>query len=591
MIHNLRKQIKDDSNFKYALQIGSCLYWLIFLKKTYAFFTVYVLLSAMAMMFASRERFSMQRLSDMLGRREQKILKMLSAFFSALIVVGNYDVFSYIGGSLVSLHIILMLLSGYVLFKELFAGLYWLYTGFSYRENSNRTRRGKWCWFLLAFGAVALVDLLYWYLVAYPGNLTYDSIVQLKQIISGDYTNHHPYYHTLIIKLCYDLGMAVFHDINKAVAVYSVFQILVSALVFAYAVVTLYEKGRSKKVLLVVVGAYALLPYHWLQSCMMWKDILFAVMVLLFVTCLYRLFCVATSLADYLLLFVSTLGFALLRSNGLIALLITSVVLGAYLMLAKTMPQRKKAGIGISVGVALVLAIILKGPVLNYLEVKPVDSIESLSIPLQQVARVVHDCELTESERAVLSEVVDIEVLNEKFDTRISDNAKNTFRAGGLNEALAVDKGKYIKFWITLGLSHPMEYVKAWVDQTAGYWNGGYHYYKIAQNRISENDIGIVRTVRVPILDKAVNWLIDLVSYNSYYLTIIECHGVCAWICIIILVFSVMSKRTGAMGAVPLLAIWLTLLIATPVFNELRYAYAFYCAIPIVIDWGLSKNE
>lgn len=590
MIHNLHAKIDDDLNIKYAVQIMSCLYWLIFLKKTFAFFTVYVMLSAGAMMIAGWERFSMQQLKNLLDRKEQKILTVLSVFFSTMIVVGNYDVFSYIGGILVPLHIVFMLVSGYILFKELFMGLYRLYTCFSYTENLNITKQGKWRWFLFSFGAVALVDLLYWYLVAYPGNLTYDSIVQLKQIISGSYTNHHPYYHTLIIKMCYDFGMAVFHDINKAVAVYSVFQIVVSALVFAYAVVTLYEKGRSRKVLLAVAGTYALLPYHWLQSCMMWKDILFAVMVLLLVTCLYRLVCMKTRLVDIILLFVSTLGFGLLRSNGTIALLLTSIVFFFYFWQAKTVDWRKKAGIGISMGTALVLVLILKGPVLNYLEVKPVDQIESLSIPLQQVARVAHDCELTESEKEILGEVVDIEVLNEKFDARISDNAKNTFRAGGLNEALAADKGKYIKFWITLGLSHPMEYVKAWVDQTAGYWNGGYHYYKIAQNRISENDIGIVRMIRIPMLDKAVNWMIDLVSYNSYYLTIIECHGVCAWLCILVLFFTVMTKRKGWIGVVPLLAIWLTLLVATPVFNELRYAYAFYCAIPIALSWGLSRE-
>ena len=35
----------------------------------------------------------------------------------------------------------------------------------------------------------------------------------------------------------------------------------------------------------------------------------------------------------------------------------------------------------------------------------------------------------------------------------------------------------YLKLWVNLGLRHPGEYVKAWVDQTKGYWNGGYAYW------------------------------------------------------------------------------------------------------------------
>lgn len=148
MFHNLREKINSDVNFKYAIQIMCCLYWLIFLKKTFAFFTVYVIISAMSMMIASWERFSMRQLKNILDRKEQKILAVLSAFFSVMIAVGNYDVFSYIGGSLVPLHIVLMLMSGYILFKELFMGLYRLYTRFSYTENLNITKQGKWRWFL-----------------------------------------------------------------------------------------------------------------------------------------------------------------------------------------------------------------------------------------------------------------------------------------------------------------------------------------------------------------------------------------------------------------------------------------------------------
>ena len=62
--------------------------------------------------------------------------------------------------------------------------------------------------FVIPFLFCLLIDWIYLFLVAYPGNLTTDSMAQIGNILSGKYSNHHPFYHTLMIKICFDLLQA-----------------------------------------------------------------------------------------------------------------------------------------------------------------------------------------------------------------------------------------------------------------------------------------------------------------------------------------------------------------------------------------------
>ena len=78
----------------------------------------------------------------------------------------------------------------------------------------------------------------------------------------------------------------------------------------------------------------------------------------------------------------------------------------------------------------LVFSFILKHPVLDALHVQQADAIEGLSIPAQQIARVITDQgELTEEDRALLSHVVDLDQVAQTYEPYISDPIKNLVRA------------------------------------------------------------------------------------------------------------------------------------------------------------------
>ena len=114
-------------------------------------------------------------------------------------------------------------------------------------------------WIFIAAGTgIAVFDLLFLFMAKYPGQLTTDSYIQLMQIMSGSYSNHHPFYHTIIIKLFFQPGMLLFGEINAAVALYSVFQVVFMSMCLAYGAVTLYEMKLSSKVILLYICFYAI---------------------------------------------------------------------------------------------------------------------------------------------------------------------------------------------------------------------------------------------------------------------------------------------------------------------------------------------
>ena len=53
---------------------------------------------------------------------------------------------------------------------------------------------------------------------------------------------------------------------------------------------------------------------------------------------------------------------------------------------------------------------------------------------------------------------------------------------------------------------------------------------------------------------------------------------------ILMFIIALLRKdKQGAFASLPILAIVLSLLVATPVYSEFRYIYAAFCALPMII--------
>ena len=249
------------------------------------------------------------------------LLSGVSFVFSGAVVLSNYYLFS------TTQQIMAMLLSGTLVSYHAFKFLYLKLMNAYWNDSSLSEKIRPWTIFLFALLVIASIDLFYLFQCDYPGNLSSDSIDQIGQIMRGQYSNHHPFWHTMIIKACISLGLQLFGEINAAVAVYSVFQIIFMASCFAYAIVTVFQQNVSLKIILLGIMWYAFMPYHIVYSTTMWKDIIFAGAVLLFTTSLYRIWYEVGKykIFNWCTLFLGGVLFALLRSNGMIAVILTLV--------------------------------------------------------------------------------------------------------------------------------------------------------------------------------------------------------------------------------------------------------------------------
>ena len=130
-------------------------------------------------------------------------------------------------------------------------------------------------------------------------------------------------------------------------------------------------------------------------------------------------------------------------------------------------------------------------------------------------------------------------------------------------------------------MRYPGEYVKAWVDQTKGYWNGGYDYPYVAFiYRGISGEYGISQVINSPIVARLFRGYFGI--FGPVFGTVLSI-GIYVWLVLIIFAYLINRRNVNALLCVPIIAIVLTLLVATPVAYEFRYIYAIFTSIPLLL--------
>ena len=108
-----------------------------------------------------------------------------------------------------------------------------------------------------------LLGWLPYFLAFYPGVLSSDSISQVQQIMDLlPSSNHHPWIHTQLIGLCYQVGVNLFGTPNGGVAVYSVVSMIILAISFGAICTWQYKVGLSRRVRILSIIFLALGPFN-----------------------------------------------------------------------------------------------------------------------------------------------------------------------------------------------------------------------------------------------------------------------------------------------------------------------------------------
>lgn len=518
-----------------------------------------------------------------LTKKEMAVVGIASVAFSMAVLMANYKIFHplrslrvlagmgccFLGGAILAFHILTAALSVSLPLKT--AG----------RKDSRRVTR----FYFACFGSAAAVFLLYFFSTAYPGYFTPDSFASLGQIKSGIYVNDHPFYYTMLIRLCMGLGQLFGAEGNGAVAVYAVVQILMMTAVFSYALVTLYQIGVPSWGIGLVYGIYVLLPYNLAYGATMWKDVLFGVSVLLVVVSLYRIMANvgASEMLNMMVFAIGSLLLCLMRTNGLLVYLCMTLV---FLLCLRRLPKR----LLLLMCVILLLAFFLTGPVLDVLGVGKTDMVETMAIPFQQVARVIAlGYEVAPEDWELLDRVFYVDEFVNLYSPVLVDDIKQAGMRPEMREYFLENIGEYAALWLRLGKQYPVEYLRAWIEQTKGYWNCGYDYY-IYYASGSNEALGIVR----PVVD---NFIAD--GFGAWFSLLdgpvifqpLYGIGLQVWLLFACFIVNILKNRREFLLSIPIILIVVGLWLGTPVFSEFRYAYPVFLSVPVLLCFTFFRGK
>ena len=563
-----------------ASEIILIFFWLITIKESDSIYTPYLITGISGIICClKRKQF---------GRQKHLVISIVFSFiFTFFICSANYSLFPTISTPrqifLNIITIISLIAGSFITFYNILIYLPSILTNLSLKRKNKKDKFYKYkpsTIFLLSFAIIALTYLIIFFLCKYPGNLSPDSIRQVTQNLTGEYRNWHPFTHTILIGLFIKIGLNIFGDINTGVALYSIFSILFMAMVFAYSLVTLYQKNTKKQILILLLLFYSLCPYHIMYSMTMWKDVIFSGFILLFAVTQYRLFQhIGSNWANYLLLTLSSLGICLFRNNGIYVMAMFLIMFIAFFLI-KNIHSKRIITNTLIITFAILFSFIYNKTILPALNVAPAELIESLSIPAQQITRTIHDNTIKTEQLDLLNNVIDTDQAIQDYDPYFADPIKKQiWHNEEKNLYLKNHKADLFMLYLNLGLNYPLSYYYAWADITRGYYNSGYIYWIMA-NGVEENSLGINKLHEQNLPNKLFDNYLSLFENNST-LRIIYCIGFAVWITIILLYVAIIKKdkTLSMLITLPLLVI-MSLLVATPVSSEFRYAYAVFCCLP-----------
>ncbi len=514
---------------------------------------------------------------------------VISIIFTLLYMIGGYD---RIGGGLenrlyIAVYVVLTALGLFSLFYHILRLVLTYCMSHSLEDEEQKKGEKRKSFSFKTWGiysGIIFLCMIPIFLMNFPGIMTPDSIVQYLQATHVEaYSNHHPWMHTLFIELFYKIGFALTGSVNGGIATYTILQMILVSAGVGYAIECLYEMKIKKIWRLSALLAFVLLPYNLIYGVTMWKDVLFSVGTLCFTVTLARFLLMNKRGARAIIIFfVSGFAFCEFRHNGYYAYLITTVAVLIMCLLSYLKSRKRDLLVYPLIFIALtIIASLINGPLMKAYDVEQTPSYMSLSIPLQQMARVVYDeKDLDDADLAMLERINDLDYVRNNYCPGGSDNICQ-WVAYGDEEYLMTHMSDYVALWFRIGIRYPGEYLAAYIDQTKGY------YYPMNPEQtvfydITDNSVGLESNPIIygPAVVKLEELMFKLHTMIPVY-GVLNSPGSFFWLMILFMGIVICREEMNKLYLfLPVLGVTLTILAATPLVADLRYAYELMITLP-----------
>lgn len=439
---------------------------------------------------------------------------------------------------------------------------------------------------------VLFIAWLPYLLIYWPGFVFGDTVNPLKQAVAGaPWKNNQPIFFMLLLKMAMHIMEALGFSRTSGLALYSLCQMLCYGGAFAYFINWLRMRFNLRSAFCwIILAVYAFSPYVATYSIAFWKDPLFTsgalLLTLMFADVAFSKCSSGVVTPHFLcLLTITSIFISLMRNNGIYIVFASLFMLLVFWVCIwrhdKNIPRRTLKGISVALFIAIVVAYSITGPLYIFIGVRPTEMVESVGIPLNQMARVAAvSGEMTESDKAYLDSVLPLEQYAEKYRPCCTDMLK--WDSEFNDEAL--ETGDFWAHWWSMLLKNPKEYLKAWIMQTFGFWtfneNDLINYQtNIAGGNLRQPDALSQLNIKLPDY-RADTQLHRFFPYDDHSIP----EGLIFWILFYLAIVLMLTRKwTWLLALVPSGALMLTLFIASPIWYWARYACLIQFLLPLYI--------
>ena len=381
------------------------------------------------------------------------------------------------------------------------------------------------------------------------------------------------------------IGSIVVDD-NFGIFLFTFTQYTLSCFIFANIIDFQNKLGTSDVIKLLTFLFFSLSPSWYLYAYTFMKDTSYYLMFIIFFINYIKFFYNESDKKSIITLLISSLFLILIRNNGIY------VVSVSLLALCFLKPDYKKTSISFVILFFIVQLIL--NTVIKINGIEPSNIRETLSIPVQQIARYTIYNNLTEEEKEKISKVFmyDENDFALNYNPDISDPIK---------ESLVIetksDLKEFLSLWWSLLKKDPVTYIDATLNNTYGYFypykedvKESIGYFRVVSNKkINKGNFDFYMNRKYKSFRKGFEENFYHLR-RSKYIKFIYNTGTYFIVLVIILGYSLYIKRYDYLViSIPLLLTY-AFCILSPVNAYLRYMNPIIVCLPIMISLVTSTK-
>lgn len=437
---------------------------------------------------------------------------------------------------------------------------------------------------------IMFVCWLPYYLTYFPGGIGNDDFECTRMCLGLiPWTNHNPVFYVFLMKLFIKIAAG---NLTMAFGIMSFLQMIAFAVVLSLSLIWLTRRKTKIWFVYAALCFFALHPIVAIYSIYVTKDVMFACVVILLTLFLLD-FCDAINVRDikklpakrWVQLGILSLLTIITRNNGTLIVFLLAVFMVA------TLKRFRKELLLVFATVFLINGL-YKGPVWKLCGIEKQSFAESASIPLSQVAYTICNDGVIEGEdREYLEKLMPFDRVKEEYQPGYTDSYK--FSEYFDKELLDSDPMQFLKTWAHLLPNNFGDYVEIYLMQTSGYWDYGISN-TVATQGVQYNDLGIVG---IDCIEKVLGFSIEgitteliLVARKLPVLCLLSQMAI-EILAVILVTINLWRKNRKhlILPMIPLLALWVTIMIATPAHCLFRYMCPIFFMWPLLFCLFFSK--